>query len=79
MNDERLGLPSASAFYRDRNCQANRAMAAQAKREDKVPPENEYTSRGTRIHELLEKGDTPLATQDEREVAERLRKLVGGL
>jgi Protein of unknown function (DUF2800) len=53
-----LDLLRASSLYRDKNCLGNRLLSQRARAMGQVPPEdNEYTLRGTRVHEGKPEGE----------------------
>lgn len=71
MNDERLGLPSASSFERDALCPGNRnlirAMFDAANPEDFTEESSEFAIRGRRIHKAREMSNT-FELEDETEL-----------
>ena len=74
MTDERQGLPSASAAYRDSNCGANRRLALSAQIAGKTPPEGEDAPRGQVNHRAIETGDLSLVEPEFLDIVKEMRR-----
>ncbi len=75
IQDEREGLPSASAWERVHYCPGSRALIASIPPEQLPQSDTEEAASGTRIHAALETGDGSELDMTEGEVKERLEVL----
>lgn len=79
MNDERLGLPSASKMGRIAHCAGCLQLESEVGEKNLIiefsPEVTEVSTRGDRIHAALKDGtESSMTDEEEKEIAERLAK-----